>query len=53
MFSANSAVNLAKAFLKFIFLALVSVLILKQKSGELMGLGTEPVARGHCPCDFT
>jgi flagellar biosynthetic protein FlhB len=43
MFSTNSVVNLAKAFLKFIFLALVSVLILKQKSGELMGLGTEPV----------
>lgn len=43
MFSANSAVNLLKAFIKFIFLALVSVIILKQKTGELMGLGTEPV----------
>src|SRR3954454_6300904 len=43
MFSANSAVNLVKAFLKFILLALVSIVILKQKSTELMGLGTEPV----------
>lgn len=49
MFSTNSAVNLAKAFLKFTFLALVSIFILKQKSGELMGLGTEPtrVAIAH------
>src|SRR3954454_23647947 len=43
MFSSNSVVNLAKAFLKFIFLALVSIVILKQKSSELMGLGTEPI----------
>ncbi len=43
MFSTNSVVNLAKAFLKFIFLAFWAVVILKQKSGELMGLGTEPV----------
>jgi flagellar biosynthesis protein FlhB len=43
MFSTNSVVNLAKAFLKFIFLALVSIVILKQKSSELMGLGTEPI----------
>src|SRR3569833_4336899 len=49
MFSTNSAVNLVKAFIKFIFLALVSIFILKQKSGELMGLGTEPtrVAIAH------
>jgi flagellar biosynthetic protein FlhB len=42
MFSTRSVVELAKAFAKFIFLALVAVLILKQKSGELMGLGLEP-----------
>src|SRR5882757_2520224 len=42
MFSMNSAVNLAKAFAKFIFLGLVSVIVLKQKYGELMGLGMEP-----------
>ena len=43
MFSLNSAVNLAKAFAKFIFLGLVSVLILKSKYHELMGLGSEPL----------
>jgi flagellar biosynthetic protein FlhB len=43
MFSMNSAVNLAKAFAKFIFLGLVSVLILKSKYHELMGLGGEPL----------
>jgi len=42
MFSMNSAVNLAKAFAKFIFLGLVSVIVLKQKYSELMGLGMEP-----------
>ena len=49
MFSMNSAVNLAKAFAKFIFLGLVAVLVLKQKYGELMGLGMEPtrVAIAH------
>jgi flagellar biosynthesis protein FlhB len=49
MFSARSGVDLAKAFAKFILLALVSVLLLKQKSGELMGLGMEPtrVAIAH------
>ena len=49
MFSARSAVDLAKAFAKFIFLGLVSVLVLRQKSGELMGLGMEPtrVAIAH------
>jgi flagellar biosynthetic protein FlhB len=49
MFSMNSAVNLAKAFAKFIFLGLVAVLVLKQKYSELMGLGMEPirVAIGH------
>jgi flagellar biosynthetic protein FlhB len=42
MFSTRSGVDLAKAFAKFILLALVAVLLLKQKSGELMGLGMEP-----------
>ena len=42
MFSARGAVELAKAFAKFIALALVALLVLKQKSGELLGLGTEP-----------
>ena len=42
MFSTRGAVDLAKAFAKFIALALVALLILKQKSTELMGLGTEP-----------
>jgi flagellar biosynthesis protein FlhB len=49
MFSANSAVNLVKAFAKFLFLGIVAVMVLKQKNGELMGLGTEPthVAIAH------
>jgi flagellar biosynthetic protein FlhB len=42
MFSTRSGVDLAKAFAKFILLALVAILILRQKSGELMGLGLEP-----------
>lgn len=42
MFSSRSGVDLAKAFAKFILLALVAVLLLRQKSGELMGLGMEP-----------
>jgi flagellar biosynthesis protein FlhB len=49
MFSARSVVDLAKAFAKFILLALVAVFVLRQKSGELMGLGMEPtrVAIAH------
>jgi flagellar biosynthetic protein FlhB len=42
MFSARSVVDLAKAFAKFILLALVAILLLRQKSGELLGLGMEP-----------
>ncbi|MFL6605968.1 MAG: flagellar biosynthesis protein FlhB [Steroidobacteraceae bacterium] len=42
MFSTRSGVDLAKAFAKFILLALVAILLLRQKSGELMGLGLEP-----------
>ena len=49
MFSLRSGVDLAKAFAKFILLALVAMFILRQKSGELMGLGMEPtrVAIAH------
>jgi flagellar biosynthesis protein FlhB len=49
MFSTRSLVDLAKAFAKFILLALVAFLILRQKSGELLGLGMEPtrVAIAH------
>lgn len=49
MFSTRSAVDLAKAFAKFILLALVALLLLRQKSAELMGLGMEPtrVAIAH------
>jgi flagellar biosynthesis protein FlhB len=43
MFSTRSGVDLAKAFAKFILLALVAIFLLRQKSGELMGLGTEPI----------
>jgi flagellar biosynthetic protein FlhB len=49
MFSSRGAVELAKAFAKFIALALVAIYILKKKSPELMGLGMEstPVAIAH------
>ena len=46
MFSARSAVELAKALAKFLFIALVAVCLLWKNSGELMGLGAEPVASG-------
>jgi flagellar biosynthesis protein FlhB len=42
MFSAKGLVELAKAFAKFIVLALVAIFLLKQKHGELMALGSEP-----------
>lgn len=42
MFSARGAMELAKAFAKFIALALVAIHVLQVKSGELMGLGSEP-----------
>jgi flagellar biosynthesis protein FlhB len=49
MFSARAGVDLAKAFAKFLLLAMVAVLVLKQKTGELLGLGMEPtrVAIAH------
>ncbi|MGH8209769.1 MAG: flagellar biosynthesis protein FlhB [Steroidobacteraceae bacterium] len=43
MFSARSIVELAKAFAKFLFIALVAACLLWQSSGELMGLGAEPI----------
>ncbi len=46
MFSARSAVELAKAFAKFLFIALVAVCLLWKNAGELMGLGAEPVTSG-------
>jgi len=42
MFSTRGAVELAKAFAKFIALALVAIHVLHVKAGELMGLGAEP-----------
>ncbi|HVO48131.1 MAG TPA: flagellar biosynthesis protein FlhB [Steroidobacteraceae bacterium] len=44
MFSTRGAVELGKAFAKFLALALVAFWLLRQKSGELMGLGSEPIS---------
>ncbi len=46
MFSARSLVELAKAFAKFVFIALVSVCLLWTNLGQLMGLGAEPLNSG-------
>ena len=43
MFSARSAVELAKALAKFLFIALVAACLLWKNTGELMGLGSEPI----------
>jgi flagellar biosynthesis protein FlhB len=43
MFSARSGVELAKALAKFLFIALVAVALLRKNTGELMGLGAEPI----------
>jgi flagellar biosynthesis protein FlhB len=43
MFSSRSLVELAKAFAKFLFIALVSICLLWKNSGQLMGLGAEPI----------
>jgi flagellar biosynthesis protein FlhB len=43
MFSARSIVELAKAFAKFLFMASVAAWFLWSHSGELMGLGAEPI----------
>jgi flagellar biosynthesis protein FlhB len=42
MFSARGAVELAKAFAKFLAIGAVATCLLWQKSGELMSLGSEP-----------
>jgi flagellar biosynthetic protein FlhB len=49
MFSPRSAVELAKAFAKFLFIATVAACLLWNNAGELMGLGAEPInaALGH------
>jgi flagellar biosynthesis protein FlhB len=46
MFSAKSAVELAKALAKFLFIATIAACLLWNNAGELMGLGAEPVASG-------
>ena len=43
MFSANGAVELAKAFAKFLLLALVAALVLRRQSGAILALSAEPV----------
>lgn len=49
MFSPRGAVELAKAFAKFLFIATIAACLLWKNAGELMGLGAEPVnlALGH------
>jgi flagellar biosynthesis protein FlhB len=43
IFSVRSAVELGKAFAKFLLVALVAVLFLHAKAAELLSLGAEPV----------
>jgi flagellar biosynthetic protein FlhB len=43
MFSMRGAVELAKAFAKFLLLGIITVAVLWQRSGEIMALGSEPV----------
>jgi flagellar biosynthetic protein FlhB len=45
IFSPRSLVELAKAFAKFLFIAPVAAWLLWSHTGELMGLGAEPVDR--------
>jgi flagellar biosynthesis protein FlhB len=49
IFSPRAAVELAKAFVKFIFIATVAACVLRNHASELMGLGAEPInaALGH------
>jgi flagellar biosynthetic protein FlhB len=44
MFSARGAVELAKAFAKFLLLATVACLVLWHQAGEIMALSAEPTA---------
>jgi flagellar biosynthesis protein FlhB len=46
MFSTRSAVDLGKAFAKFLVVAVIATLVIKHKSLELMGLGSEPIGSG-------
>jgi flagellar biosynthesis protein FlhB len=46
IFSPRSAVELAKALAKFLFIAIVAACLLWKNAGELMGLGAEPVDAG-------
>jgi flagellar biosynthetic protein FlhB len=48
MFSARGAMELAKAFAKFLLVAIIGWLFLRSKAGELVGLGAEPLKRGSC-----
>ena len=43
LFSLRSGVELAKAFAKFLLVALIAVLFLRAKTAEILSLGTEPV----------
>ena len=43
MISPRSLVELAKAFVKFLFIAIVSAMLLHKHTGELMGLASEPI----------
>jgi flagellar biosynthetic protein FlhB len=43
MFSTRSAVDLGKAFAKFLVIAVIAAMVIKQKSLELMGLSGEPI----------
>ena len=43
IFSPRSIVELAKAFAKFLFIASVAAWLLWSHTGELMGLGSEPI----------
>jgi flagellar biosynthetic protein FlhB len=49
MFSMRGAVELVKAFAKFGLVALIAVIFLHFKTGEMLGLGAEPTAAaiGH------
>jgi flagellar biosynthetic protein FlhB len=46
MFSARGAMELAKAFAKFLLVAIIGWLFLRGKAGELVGLGAEPLKTG-------
>ncbi len=46
IFSMTGVVELAKAFAKFGIVAVIAVVFLKMKTGELLALGSEPTAAG-------